>query len=442
MIDLSPACKTAPPPPTTLLRAFLLRFGLVYSALFMIPVLAGSAYGFEWTGKLVESAIRAIVDPVAHGVLGISYELTWGGGSGDKTADWVWILCCAATALIASLVWLAIDRRRAHDAQIRTVLRILIRYSIAYTLLSYGISKLFTRQFPLPSGGRLLQTYGDSSPMGLLWTFMGASPAYVFFSGAAETVGGLLLLFRRTTTLGALVLAVVMVNVVMMNFCYDVPVKGHSSHYLAMCVYLIGPDVVALFRFLVLRQPAQPCIEDPVITRRWMRVARAVLKYGVTGLILFTNVYGEGFQRTTSAADAWYEGTWQVTEFQRNGQTVPPSPSEKTRWLRIRFQVSGDQRYIRWRYMDATTADLYSMVLDDKAQNMTFKHERADGDHKSTEPTGPLVLHYVRHDATHLTLEGKVGGDTLVMQIERFDPDKTLLLSRGFHWINEDPFNR
>jgi hypothetical protein len=73
---------------------------------------------------------------------------------------------------------------------------------------------------------------------------------------------------------------------------------------------------------------------------------------------------------------------------------------------------------------------------------MTFKHERADGDHKSTEPTVPVVLHYVRRDATHLTLDGKVGGDTLVMQIEHFDPDKTLLMSRGFHWINEDPFNR
>lgn len=440
-MDLDPAWKTAPTPPTWL-RAFLLRFGLVYSALFLIPVLAGSAYGFKWTEDVVGKVTHAIIDPVAHGVLGISYELTWGGGSGDKTTDWVWILCCAAIALIASLVWLAIDRRRAHEARIRAVLRIVIRYGIAYTLLSYGISKLFIRQFPAPSGSRLLQTYGDSSPMGLMWTFMGASPAYVFFSGAAETVGALLLLFRRTTTLGALVLGVVMVNVVMMNFCYDVPVKGHSSHYLVMCVYLIGPDALALFRFLVLRQPAHPDIEDRAISRRWMRVARLVLKYGFTGLILFSNVYGAASRRASSAADVWYDGTWQVTEFQRNGQTVPPLPGETTRWNRIRFQVSGDQRYVRWRFMDSAMTDLYTVVLDDKAQNLIFKHERADGDRKSTEPTVPVVLHYVRHDATHLTLDGKVGGDTLTMQIEHFDPDKTLLMSRGFHWINENPFNR
>ena len=38
--------------------------------------------------------------------------------------------------------------------------------------------------------------------MGLLWTFMGHSPAYSAFTGAAEALAGALLLFRRTTLLG------------------------------------------------------------------------------------------------------------------------------------------------------------------------------------------------------------------------------------------------
>jgi len=28
------------------------------------------------------------------------------------------------------------------------------------------------------------------------------------------------------------------------------------------------------------------------------------------------------------------------------------------------------------------------------------------------------------------------------VKLQRVDPSKTLLLSRGFHWINEVPFNR
>jgi uncharacterized membrane protein YphA (DoxX/SURF4 family) len=440
-MDLSSALTTPPAPPATLVRAFLLRFGAVYSALFLTPIIAGAAYGFEWSGKLVHAAFQAIVGWVARSVLGISYELVWISGSGDTTVDWVWLLCCATIALVASVVWLAIDRRRAHDDKIRAVLRVLIRYSIAFTLLSYGVAKLFIRQFPAPSGVRLLQPYGESSPMGLMWAFMGASPAYVFFSGAAEAVGALLLVFRRTTTLGAFVLAVVLVNVVMMNFCYDVPVKINSSHYLAMCVYLMSPDIAALARFMLLRQPAQPYIEDLVIGRRWLRIARRVLKYAIVGLVIFTKVHRNVIVHNSEAPDAWYNGTWIVTSFQRNGQSVPPVP-DPTRWKHVRFQVQGDKRLVRWYFTDGRRADLYKVAVDTKAQSMTFTHEAADGDHKASEPLMPLVLHYVRSDATHLRLDGKIGTDALVIETEYFDPDKTLLMSRGFHWINETSFNR
>src|SRR4030095_7643936 len=96
----------------------------------------------------------------------------------------------------------------------------------------YGMIKVFRGQFPSPSPGRLIETYGDSSPMGLMWNFMGYSSAYVIFAGVSESLGALLLFFRRTTTLGALVLTAVMTNVVAMNLCFDVCVKLGSMNYL------------------------------------------------------------------------------------------------------------------------------------------------------------------------------------------------------------------
>jgi hypothetical protein len=46
---------------------------------------------------------------------------------------------------------------------------------------------------PVSRGGdRLLKPYGESSPMGLLWTFMGYSTGYNLFTGGAEALGGLL----------------------------------------------------------------------------------------------------------------------------------------------------------------------------------------------------------------------------------------------------------
>ena len=72
--------------------------------------------------------------------------------------------------------------------------------------------------------------------MGVLWSFMGASVPYIIFSGACEVAGGLLVLFRRTTTFGALVNITVMANVVALNFFYGVPVKLYSANILLMAV--------------------------------------------------------------------------------------------------------------------------------------------------------------------------------------------------------------
>jgi hypothetical protein len=51
-------------------------------------------------------------------------------------------------------------------------------------------------------------------------------------------------------------------------------------------------------------------------------------------------------------------------------------------------------------------------------------------------------LVYTRLNPDHLTLDGTIGGDTLSLGLRRIDSSKFLLLSRGFHWINEVPLNR
>jgi uncharacterized membrane protein YphA (DoxX/SURF4 family) len=423
-------------------RGILLRFAFCYWCLFCIPVITTQVSPLAWMGRLISPALRVMVVWVGAHVLAIPYEIHTGvGGSGDKTADWVFLFCSACLSLIATAVWSLLDRRRAGDARLRELLRVVIRYTLAFVILGYGVSKVFFGQFSPPSAARLTQTYGESSPMGLLWTFMGASPAYVFFSGAAETLGGLLLLFRRTTTLGALVLTTVLTNVVMMNLCYDVPVKILSSHYLAMSIFLLLPELRRLANVLVLHRPTQPALRPLVLPRRWMRIARRVLKYGVIAYILFLDVK-PGVERVTRGPAPWYDGAWDVTAFNRDGNDLPATAANATRWKRISFLTSARKNYIRWRNMDASYSDLYALAIDAKAQTMTFA---PDPDIDATKPgrlTGPAVVTYTRIDADHLTMTGKVGAVTLTMQLQRVSAQDMLLVSRGFHWISEEPFSR
>lgn len=167
-----------------------------------------------------------VVPWMGRHALGLKVEpLVGGGGSGDRLFHWVQAFCVLAFAIGAAAVWSAFDRHRPHYRTLHAWLRPWLRYGLGVALIGYGMAKIIQTQFPHPSPMRLDRTFGASSPMGLLWTFMGFSAGYNLFAGLAEAIPGLLLFFRRTALLGALLAAAVMANVVALNFFYDVPVK-------------------------------------------------------------------------------------------------------------------------------------------------------------------------------------------------------------------------
>ncbi|MEZ4453544.1 MAG: hypothetical protein R3B09_29070 [Nannocystaceae bacterium] len=105
--------------------------------------------------------------------------------------------------------------------------------------------------------------------MELAWGFMGHSWVYSGFTGLAEVVGAVLLLWRRTTALGALLLVGVLANVALLNFCYDVQVKLYSCHYLALALILAAPAVRPLIDLLLRGRPATLTIPpEPTVTPR------------------------------------------------------------------------------------------------------------------------------------------------------------------------------
>ena len=268
----------------SILQRFALHFTLVYWILYSSPVVLVTIFqrilGFlqqrldienelatKWMGKvstLHTDYKRQAIDWVNERILNldpITYALS---GSGDKTEDFVYLLVCVGLSLIVATAWsLILIWRRTDQVWIRDILRSYMRYVLAFTMLGYGLAKTGFIQTQFATGGepyegQLMRTYGESSPMGLLWTFMAASSSYTFFAGLGEVVGGVVLVFRRTATLGGLVTFGVMLNVVMLNFCYDVPVKQYSFHLMIMALLVAGPDMGRLFNVLLWNRATQP----------------------------------------------------------------------------------------------------------------------------------------------------------------------------------------
>ena len=358
-------------------------------------------------------------------------------GSGDRIVDWVSLAVIASLAVVGTVVWSVVSKRREHE-QLRAGLRVSLRYAVGLIMLTYGSIKIVGGQFPPPTVGRLLQPVGKMTPMGLLWTFMGASPAYVIFSGFGETVGALLVMFRRTATLGALVLAGVLTNVAMMNFCYDVPVKINSTHYLAMCVFIMLPDLERLGGVLVFQRATPAVAWRRRFASRRARIAHHIVKALIVGGIGGYTFYAAVSESFTylHAAHPWIDGYWTVKRFVRNGHEVPALLDDNTRWNRLRFDTSDGKHVMRWHFIDGKASDLFEDKLDGATLTLT---ESAP---KPGAKAAQYPLAFTKIDDDHFRVSGKVAADDLVAEVERLKVSDMPLVTRGFHFVNEVPFNR
>jgi len=415
------------------------RLGFTYWMLFCLYVFHTEVGSFRWFDKLLGPAWDALEIWVGAAVFGVSGFPTAENGSGDKTADWIALACIATIALVAALIWALLDRRRTRDAQLRELARVVVRYTMVFVLFYFGLAKLLLLQFPALGGAQVIRRFGDASPMGLVWSFMSYSPAYVFFAGAAETLGAVLMVFRRTTTLGALVAGVVLINVTLLNYCYDVPLKLSSSHYVAMCGYLLLPDLRGFVSLLWSRRPIQPApLYEPALRARWQRLARWTIKAAII-TYLGVSTTAEELSWRPPAVTGWYEGVWMVTSFSRGGTELPALVGDAQRWSRLRFQTTSERVLVRWRLMDDSYGRLCTVAFDEAHRTVRFVPEP-----EATEasPEQPVTFAYLHPDADHLEIEGVVDGVTLGVQLVRFDAAQTPLLRRGYHWINEFPFHR
>src|ERR1700733_2800784 len=207
-------------------QKLLFRFSFIFFGLYIIPFPADYIpiikSNLDW---VFESWNWLVVDAGKY-ILHLAYDITvLPNGSGDTTWNWVQMFLIVNIALAGTVIWSVLDRRRSNYQRLFFWFTVVARYYLAFILIDYGSIKIFKTQFAVPSEYRLTETYGQSSPMGLAWTFLGFSNGFNYFMGFAEVAGGFLLLIRKTKTFGALFCMTVTANIVAINYCFDVPVK-------------------------------------------------------------------------------------------------------------------------------------------------------------------------------------------------------------------------
>ena len=399
----------------------------IFGGLLIIPKVNLPGLGAVWP-------LRQLTFWIASHVFRVKHALVYtGSGSGDKTFDWVQAAFLLFVAIVATAVWSFFASSRADYTRLHKWFRTVMRFTLASEMFLYGFDKLIPLQMPFPFLTRLVEPFGNFSPMGVLWYSVGASRSYEIFAGSAEVLGGLLLIAPRTTTFGALICLADLVQVFVLNMTYDVPVKLFSFNLILMTLFVLAPDLRRMVRFFFTDRAPGASRQPPLFrTLRANRIAVAVqIVFGLylAGMNIATAVHSWHTYGGARPKPSLY-GVWDVEQMSIDGQVRSPLVTDYDRWRRVIFDFTTNTYFQR---MDESLAGFGSSIDDaNRKLNLT----------KSGDKNWKASFSFVRPANDQLLLDGTMDGHKVHMELKLFDRNKFTLVNRGFHWINEYPYQR
>src|SRR6267142_2205121 len=383
--------------------------------------------------------MRPVISWIGAHIFHVNAPVTvyWGGNSGSSDCMFAWVMtfCVLVIATIATVVWSLLDRRRENYAGLHKWFRLFLRFALAGQMIIYGMVKVIPVQMEYPALIRLLQPFGTLSPMGMLWANMGAAPAYQTFTGCIEVAGGLLLIVPRTAILGALISLAAMIQVFTLNMMYDVPVKLFAFHLILLSCFLLAPDVPRLVRFLLLRRTTSLSTEAQLF--RSVRANRiAVAAQIILGLWLvgLCGHFAWGIWNTRGGGRPLppLYGIWEVKQMSIDEQPRPPLLTDSTRWRRAIFDAYPDDGMAFQRMDDSFAHYGASVNLPERTLALT----------KSDDKNWTASFTFQQPAGDQLILDGRMDNHQVHMELQSTDRNSFLLVSRGFHWVQEFPLGR
>jgi hypothetical protein len=425
--------------PWPLWRKQLFRYCAILLTLLMAPwiwldAIPGISFITQYIGKLFDWLVETSNKYFFH----VRPTLVPLNGSGDTSYGWAQLWLFMSLAVIGTVIWSAPDRRRPSYTHLNYWLCLLARYYVALTALSYGIIKIFAMQMYFPNLHQLATPLGDYLPMRFSWLFIGYSTPYQVFSGVMEMMAGLLLLWRRTSTLGVLMATGVFINVAALNLCYDIPVKIFSLTLVFFCLFLLANEAGRIISFFLLNRPA-PAGElyHFRYTKKWMRIGRWVAKglFIVLAVILpFKTSYDYyTSQHQRPKPQPVKNGVYTVTTFAVNSDNTSLSATDSLRWRNLVFEDgSGSMETSDTAFRHRYNRAYFSYELDSASRQLGFKKRWDDSSYL-------VSFRFTTPDTSTIRLWGKFKEDSLYVELKRSNRHFQLA-EKQFHWLSE--YNR
>jgi hypothetical protein len=367
-----------------------------------------------------------------------------------------WLVTLLGCFLVGA-VWLLIEKQinknknvldnDTGDGRLCNLFFVLVRYQVALRMSWFAIAKVFPVQMPFPTISQLNTNLGDFTPGKLYWLTTGVSPFFEVFAGVFELTATVLILFRRTATLGALMMIAILLPIWFVNIGYDAGVELASLHLLLLSLLLLAKDATKFWQLLIEhKEAAISYIQPPVFSQQWKRVGRIILKVSFISIFLLYRGYhygklyaaGKTFKLPLDNGVASFTGFYNVEEFRLNNRIIPYSPDDTLRWQNVvfekfntisikvakAFKLNTQNKIRTTEYYGNVGRLFYGYKADTVKHVLTWKN-RADTSER-------IVWNYTTPKTGRFILKGLDGHkDSVYMVLNRVDRQYPLAVKRN-----------
>ncbi|HTS45041.1 MAG TPA: hypothetical protein VMH01_11640 [Puia sp.] len=310
------------------------------------------------------------------------------------------LLTLLVCAVIIASIWTFADKGKG-SRKLFIYMHTFSRYYLAYVLWIYGLMKIFERQFDVHQWVYLLPI-GFYRPILAIWAAIAASKSYQVFGGVAEIVAASLLLFRKSTTLGALLALGLLVNILILDIGFDVPVRIIVIHLLLYNLLILWPDIVKLFRFFILRQPETLSFIPPIIENKKFHRPGYVLKFIIIAIPVILEIkLNIGFyHKENHPAYENLVGIHEIDSSYRSPAGISAKISNPKLWKK--FTIERDDFFYVLYPKDSISRYFIKADTLNKILALTSLDSSSNG-----------KLHYQKLDSAHWLFEGTYDRDSL-----------------------------
>ncbi len=313
--------------------------------------------------------------------------------------------------LVYAHLWHEKENAGAVNSGIRhAVLQGVIRYWLAYSISVYGFAKILKTQLQSPEFN-LDIPLGELSGFALTWYYFGYSYTLAVILALFQVGGSILLLFRRTTLIGVMVLLPVMVNIVLINMFYQIA----AGAFFNSVIYTISLTFLLLLDFQKLKTAFWDLVEKlPRVSDK-----SGLLKNALRVVVIAAAFCTIQYYVVTAKTDTVLKGTWKVEKLIKNNHPLGPVAwlTDSKAWNKVYFAgwngCAFSPNPYRYKADESLTG---SYEFDSLKNNIRFVHPSPSYADKRMDT---LVISVRNRTPKSMQLHFVMNHDTIEMQLAR-----------------------